>query len=110
MAATKLFLGIEDKGGYLEAFKEGLIQSRIEESANERNMNIAMRKVELKGLVMDIPDFIDMDISRLDIGDSLDCKSLTIPENVEILDDPDRTCVAIVEPSRVVEEIGKGDW
>ncbi len=72
-------------------------------------MNIAMRKVDLKGLAMDIPDFIAMDISDLDIGDSLDCKSLTIPENVEILDDPDRTCVAIVEASRVVEEVVEGE-
>ncbi len=40
----KLFLETEDKGGYLEAFKKGFIQDSIAETAQIRDMNIALRK------------------------------------------------------------------
>jgi methylmalonyl-CoA mutase len=45
----KLFLEIEEMGGYLAAFKNGEIQKRIRNSANLRNQNIAMRKEILLG-------------------------------------------------------------
>ncbi|MEN8121070.1 MAG: methylmalonyl-CoA mutase family protein [Bacteroidota bacterium] len=47
--AWKLFLEIEDLGGYLEAFKKGKIQDSITETAQKRDMNIAMRKDILLG-------------------------------------------------------------
>jgi methylmalonyl-CoA mutase len=45
----KLFLEIEDLGGYLAAFKNGEIQKRIAGSASVRNQNIALRKEVLLG-------------------------------------------------------------
>jgi methylmalonyl-CoA mutase len=45
----KLFLEIEDIGGYLAAFKNGEIQKRIDGSASTRNQNIALRKEVLLG-------------------------------------------------------------
>ncbi len=45
----KLFLEIDSKGGYLEALKTGMIQSKIEETANKRRMNIATRREILLG-------------------------------------------------------------
>lgn len=48
-AAWKLFLEIEDKGGYLEAFKKSFIQDSITETARKRDMNIALRKDILLG-------------------------------------------------------------
>lgn len=47
--AWKLFLEVEEKGGYLEAFKAGFIQDSIEETANTRNMKIATRREILVG-------------------------------------------------------------
>jgi len=47
--AWKLFLEIEDKGGYLEGFKKGFIQDSIAETAQKRDMNIALRKDVLLG-------------------------------------------------------------
>jgi methylmalonyl-CoA mutase len=45
----KLFLEIQEKGGYLEAFRSGFIQQMINESARERDMNIATRKEIILG-------------------------------------------------------------
>jgi methylmalonyl-CoA mutase len=47
--AWKLFLEIQDKGGFIAAFREGFIQSRIKAMANKRDINIALRKENLLG-------------------------------------------------------------
>ena len=47
--AWKLFREIEEKGGYVEAFKTGFIQKQVNESANKRNLNIATRRDILLG-------------------------------------------------------------
>lgn len=47
--AWKLFLTIDSKGGYLNALKEGYIQSMIEETAKKRDNNIASRRDILLG-------------------------------------------------------------
>lgn len=47
--AWKLFLEIEDKGGYLAAVKEGFIQKLVKESASAKTKNIAQRRSSLLG-------------------------------------------------------------
>lgn len=47
--AWKLFLEIEEKGGYLEAVKSGFIQQQIDENARSMDMDIAKRKINLLG-------------------------------------------------------------
>ncbi|MDR2037935.1 MAG: methylmalonyl-CoA mutase family protein [Bacteroidales bacterium] len=47
--AWKLFLDIEDKGGYIAAMKEGLIQAQIKASADKRRSAVASRKETLLG-------------------------------------------------------------
>jgi methylmalonyl-CoA mutase len=47
--AWKLFLEVEDKGGYLEAFKQGFVQEKVKATAQNRDMNIATRKEILLG-------------------------------------------------------------
>ena len=58
-------------------------------------------EVEVKCLPTDIPESILVDISGLDIGDSLHIKDISFPENVEVLDDPDEV---VVNVSAVKEE------
>lgn len=67
--AWKLFIEIEGQRGYIEALKKGFIQNLIEESANQRNMNIAMRKEVLLG-TNQYPDFKEKAKTR--IGKSAD--------------------------------------
>lgn len=47
--AWKLFQEIEAKGGYIEAFKAGFVQAKVYETANKRNLNIALRREILLG-------------------------------------------------------------
>ena len=48
-SAWKLFLEVEEKGGFLKALKEGFIQERIEEMATRRKADVAKRKDVLLG-------------------------------------------------------------
>ncbi len=47
--AWKLFLEIQDKGGFIEAFKEGFVQEKIKEIAIKRTNAIATRREILLG-------------------------------------------------------------
>lgn len=47
--AWKLFLEIQEKGGFLEAFKAGFIQNIIKETTQKRDLDIATRKEVLLG-------------------------------------------------------------
>lgn len=58
-SAWAIFLEIQDKGGFVEAFKAGFIQAQIEKSAATRNKNIATRRENLLG-VNQFPNFNEM--------------------------------------------------
>lgn len=47
--AWKLFKQVEEKGGYVEAFKAGFVQAQIKTTAASRDMNIATRREILLG-------------------------------------------------------------
>ncbi len=47
--AWKLFLEVQENGGFLEAFKLGFIQKRIAETAQKRDIAIAFRKESVLG-------------------------------------------------------------
>ena len=62
-----------------------------------------IHELEVETLPMSIPDVISVDVSALHVGDAIHVKDLKLPENVEVLADPDEI-VAIVATSRGVEE------
>ena len=47
--AWKLFLEVESRGGFIEAFRQGVIQDRIRQSAGKKLNDIAIRKEILLG-------------------------------------------------------------
>lgn len=47
--AWKLFLETEERGGFLEALKQGFIQDKIKEKANKRIRDVSMRREILLG-------------------------------------------------------------
>jgi large subunit ribosomal protein L25 len=65
-------------------------------------LEIISREVEVECLPANIPDRIAVDVTALDVGDSLQIKDLTV-ENARIVSDPDTTVVTIVAPT-VIEE------
>ena len=64
-AAWKLFLQVQDKGGYLAALREGFIQKEINKMVAERNMNLAFRNDHLLG-TNSFPDFSEKLEEELD--------------------------------------------
>jgi methylmalonyl-CoA mutase len=47
--AWKLFLDVQDLGGFIAAFRKGFIQAKINESKSKRMQNIALRRENLLG-------------------------------------------------------------
>jgi len=63
-----------------------------------------MREVEISCLPKDIPENIEIDISHLNIGDSVSIADLQM-ENVEFLTDPEQTVASVSHPKKVEEEV-----
>ena len=78
---TGLAIGVKDGGGILEHI---------------------LRQIEVRCLPTQIPGSIDVDVSALNIGDSIHVRDLSVP-NVTILTDPDATIATVVAPT-VMEE------
>lgn len=76
-----LAVGVKDGGGILEAI---------------------VREVEVRCLPTAIPPSIDVDVSALNIGDSIHVRDLSMAD-VEILSDPDGTVATVVPPTVVAE-------
>jgi large subunit ribosomal protein L25 len=72
--------------------KEGGVLSQIQ------------REINVEALPMEIPEHIDLDVSRMEIGDTLRLVDLSPLEGVTYLDDPEETVLASVGlPTREVE-------
>jgi large subunit ribosomal protein L25 len=61
------------------------------------------RTLEVSCLPGQIPDSIELDVSILEIGDSLHVDDLKIPEGVEVLADEQLTIATVIPPTRVEE-------
>ncbi len=65
-------------------------------------------EVELEAKPLDLPSFIEVNISDLKIGDSIHISDLEIPSNVKILHNPEETVVTVSTPTKEevkVEEV-----
>jgi methylmalonyl-CoA mutase len=65
--AWKLFLEVQEKGGYLAALREGFIQAEIKKMAGKRDMNIATRRENLLG-VNQFPNFTEKIEGDVDVS------------------------------------------
>lgn len=64
-----------------------------------------IREIEVECLPIDIPEFLDVDVSSLEIGQSLHVSDMRVPEDVLITSDVVTTLVTVVSPT--VEEAPK---
>jgi len=65
-----------------------------------------LRKLKIKALPVNLPDFITVDISPLEIGQSVRVSDLTL-ENITMLDSPNSVIVGVRVTRVVVEEAPK---
>lgn len=59
------------------------------------DMTIARNKVTVAGKLLDIPDFIEVDVAPLGLGVALTCKDLGLSEGVSLVSKPEAVCVSI---------------
>jgi large subunit ribosomal protein L25 len=59
-------------------------------------LSIAAHEVSVRCLPKNIPEGLDIDISALNVGQSIHAKDLVLPENVELVTDVDETLVSVV--------------
>ena len=72
-------------------------------------VNQAMNVLLLEVLPLEVPDFIEATVEGLEVGDVIRVSDITVPEGVELLDDPERTAVSITVPDmEPVEETDEG--
>ncbi|MCS5695398.1 50S ribosomal protein L25/general stress protein Ctc [Desulfofundulus thermocisternus] len=73
-----------------------------------------LRELEISCLPADIPEAITMDVSGLEMGDTIYVSDLPVPEGVKVLNDPEEVVATVVAPAieRVPgeeeEEAGEG--
>jgi large subunit ribosomal protein L25 len=61
-----------------------------------------VREIEVECLPLDIPEFFNVEVSALDIGDSIHIEELPIPEGVTVVSESNLALVSVVPPT--VEE------
>lgn len=67
-------------------------------------LNIVHRTVEVKCSALNIPDSFQVDLSKVEMGDSILASSLVLPEGVKLTAEEDFTIATIVAPTEEVEE------
>ena len=58
----------------------------------------AMREIKVRCLPSEIPEFLEVDVSALQIGDSIHVRDLAAPEKFEIVTDKNITLASVVPP------------
>jgi len=64
-----------------------------------------LREIEVEGLAGKLPEKITVDISALEIGDSIFVSSLKLTDEVEILKHGEEPIVSVLAPKKVEEEV-----
>jgi large subunit ribosomal protein L25 len=62
-------------------------------------LEILHRNVTISCLPTNIPDFIELDVTNLNLGESAHISDIVPPEGVEIVDSPDITVASVVGSS-----------
>jgi large subunit ribosomal protein L25 len=68
-------------------------------------MDIAIHEIDVECLPKDLPDIIRVDVSDLNIGQSIHVRDLKLPEGVVAKSNPDLTVIAVSAPRVEVEPV-----
>lgn len=67
-------------------------------------LNVAYHELELRCVVTDIPEAVEVDLSKAEIGDSVHLSQITLPKGSEASTKEDITIASIVEPKEFIEQ------
>ncbi len=66
-------------------------------------LEIIERELEIECLPREMPEKINVDVTNLNMGESIHIKDLTIGSSIKFLSDPDRVIVTVLTPHKAVE-------
>lgn len=72
-------------------------------------MVINSTSVHVKAKPLDIPDNIEVDVTNLEIGDSITNGGLIVPSGVTMVDAANKSCVAVITATAKKAEEGEGE-
>ena len=58
-----------------------------------------LREIEVECLPTEIPDYLEVDVTALDVHDAVHASELTLPDRVTLVGDATRTIVTVLPPS-----------
>jgi large subunit ribosomal protein L25 len=61
------------------------------------------REIRVEALPLEVPERLELDVSAMEIGDSLRLSDLAIREGVTYLDDPETVLATVTVPTKVEE-------
>jgi large subunit ribosomal protein L25 len=64
-----------------------------------------MQHINVESLPDDLPESVSVDVSLLEVGDSVHVRDLVAPKGVTILDDADEIVATVVPPAKEEEEV-----
>jgi len=66
-----------------------------------------LRELEVQALPDKVPSVITVNISKMEIGDAIMVKDITLPEGVEAVEEEERIIVTILAPKAVEEKVAE---
>ncbi|MGC9064222.1 MAG: 50S ribosomal protein L25, partial [bacterium] len=67
-------------------------------------LEVVLEEIEIRCLPKDLPPHIEVDITNLNVGESIHIRDLVLPEGINLLSSGDEVIVTVVAP-RVEEEV-----
>jgi large subunit ribosomal protein L25 len=61
------------------------------------------REIRVEALPLEVPERMELDVTSMEIGDSLRLSDLTVPDGVILLDDPETVLATVTVPTKVEE-------
>jgi large subunit ribosomal protein L25 len=72
-------------------------------------LSLVTREVHLEALPADVPEHIEVDVTRMEVGDVLRLSDIPTIANVTLLDDPQETVIATVSVPRGFAELEEAE-
>ena len=67
-------------------------------------IDFVVREIAVKALPADIPEQIEVDVSALQIGDTIHVRDIVAPSNVKVVENPDEIVLTLLPPPKPEEE------
>ncbi len=71
-------------------------------------IQVQMREITIMSLPTEIPENILVDVSKLNVGESLAIKDIELPEGTDVVNDPDEVIMSVLAPTVVDESEEEG--